>query len=178
MLLFTPSPRNPMKKSMSDRSSTFSETSTSLNIRKPIENPPKKTSLSFNLFDSILSRTISKPLAIHTTKKKSPTNSPSTSCPQTSIEMPEQVRCTCNYNAIKDDEICVHKGDYVQIITTSQDNRYFVRHQIHRTSSSIQGWLPAFVLGRKNPHTNLTNTNLSPGALPCSSRSANSLNNV
>ncbi|CAF1625254.1 unnamed protein product [Adineta ricciae] len=142
---------------------------------KPAEIPQKKTSLSFNLFDSILSRTTTKPQSIRATKKKSPTYLSSTSCPQTSMEIPEQVRCICNYNAIKDDEICVHKGDYVQILTTSHDNRWFVRHHIHRTTSSIQGWVPGFVLGRQNSNTS---TNLSASTLPSSSRSANSLNQV
>ncbi|CAF1050742.1 unnamed protein product [Adineta ricciae] len=174
-LSFTSSSRNQIKKAMSDRSSTFSEMSITSTANKPAEIPQKKTSLSFNLFDSILSRTTTKPQSIRATKKKSPTYLSSSSCPQTSMEIPEQVRCLCNYNAIKDDEICVHKGDYVQILTTSQDNRWFVRHRIHRTTSSIQGWVPGFVLGRQNSNTS---TNLSASTLPSSSRSANSLNQV
>ncbi|CAF1141677.1 unnamed protein product, partial [Adineta steineri] len=190
MLLFTHSSRNQIRKSISDRSSTISEISStsSSSSKHPIlinssdlttDNTNKKSTLSFHLFDSILSRSITKPLAINTSKKRSPTRPPS-SCPPTSFEIPEQARCLYNYNAIKEDEICVHRGEYVQILNASQDNRWFVRRHVNRTSATVKGWIPGFVIGLKYPNSSTTtstnNNHLSASPLPTSSLSVNSLN--
>jgi hypothetical protein len=172
MLLFTPSSRIQIIKSMSNCMNKKSEFSSSLNSDTTTEHTNKKSILTFHLFDSILSRSSTKPLTINSRDKKSPTRSSSSSCPQSSlisnIQLPEQARCLYNYNAIKEDEISVHRGEYVQILTANQDNRWFVRRNANRT---IKGWLPGFVLGLKYPNST-TNNNLTP------STSSNNLNQL
>jgi hypothetical protein len=167
---------------MSDRASKSSESclaSKPPHASTTLENPNKKS--SFNFFDSILPRSGTKPLTINPIQKKSPTRSSSSSCPQSSfisnIQLPEQARCLYNYNAIQEDEICVHRGDYVQIVTVNQDNRWYVRRHANRTSPTIKGWLPGFVLGLKYPNSTMNN-NLSTSPLPTSSLSSNNLNHV
>ncbi len=178
MLLF----RNHIKKSMSDRPSQSSELSTSpkhtrlSNLDITTDNSNKRSSLSFHLFDSILSRSTSKSMTIKITRKKSPVQtSSSSSCPHSSLlsnlQLPEQARCLYNYNAMNQDEICVYRGEYVQILTVNQDNRWFVRRNVNRTSRNIKGWLPGFVLGLKYPNNNLS-------SLPTSSLSSNNLNHL
>jgi len=170
---------------MSDRSSQSSELSTSpkhtrlSNSDITTDNSNKRSSLAFHLFDSILSRsTSSKSMAIKITQNKSSiqtSSSSSSSCPQASLisnlQLPEQARCLYNYNAIEQDELCVHRGEYVQILTVNQDNRWFVRRNVNKTSRNIKGWLPGFVLGLKYPTNNLS-------SLPTSSLSSNNLNHL
>jgi hypothetical protein len=168
MLLFTSSSRNQIKKSMSDRPSQSSELTTISpkhtrlsNSDIATDNTNKKSSLTFHFFDSILPRsTHNKSIAIKIIEKKSPIES--SSCPQTSLipnsQLPEHARCLYNYNAIEHDEICVHRGEYVQILTVNQDNRWFVSRQANHTSKSIKGWLPGFVLGLKYPNKNISSS--------------------
>ncbi|CAF3987599.1 unnamed protein product [Rotaria sp. Silwood2] len=211
--LITPTSRNQIKKSMSDRSTKSPESlSTSPKLANPLisssrtlsnsdtssssstptaENTNKKS--SFNLFDSILQRSVTKPLTINTSthhditqQKKFPTPSLSSSISNT--QLPEQARCLHSYNAIKEDEICVHKGEYVQIVAANQDNRWFVHRDANRTSPAAEGWIPGFVLGLKNPNSTIHH-NLSPSPpppptssssqqQPTSSLSANSLHRL
>ncbi|CAF2637740.1 unnamed protein product [Rotaria sp. Silwood2] len=211
--LITPTSRNQIKKSMSDRSTKSPESlSTSPKLANPLisssrtlsnsdtssssstptaENTNKKS--SFNLFDSILQRSVTKPLTINTSthhditqQKKLPTPSLSSSISNT--QLPEQARCLHSYNAIKEDEICVHKGEYVQIVAANQDNRWFVHRDANRTSPAAEGWIPGFVLGLKNPNSTIHH-NLSPSPpppptssssqqQPTSSLSANSLHRL
>ena len=91
------------------------------------------------------------------------------------FQLPEQARCLHSYNAIKEDEICVNKGEYVQIVAANQDNRWFVHRDANRTSPAAEGWLPGFVIGLKHP--NSTNNALSP-IPPPSSISTNSLHHL
>jgi len=220
MSLFTPtiltsssSARNQIKKSMSDRSNKSPEPispthhlSTSPKISKPITSPSRTLSnldatastensnkkSSFNLFDSILQRSVTKPLTINTSshhdnithQKKLPTPSSSSSS-ISNTQLPEQARCLHSYNAIKEDEICVQKGEYVQIVAANQDNRWFVHRDANRTSPAAEGWIPGFVLGLKNPnstiHHNLSPSPPPPSSLqlqPTSSLSANSLHRL
>jgi hypothetical protein len=88
--------------------------------------------------------------------------------------MPSQARCLYHYNAIKDDEIRVHRGEYVQVMTVDEENRWMVRRAANRTSPAVQGWLPGFVLGLKYPQSPINKT-LSPTVLPAASLSSNSL---
>ena len=111
---------------------------------------------SFHLFDSILQRSVTKPLTINTNQK-----SPST----TNVQMPEQARCLHSYNAIKEDEICVQKGEFVQIVAANQDNRWFVHRDANRTSPAAEGWIPGFVLGLKHTSATLQH-HLSPSPPP------------
>jgi hypothetical protein len=231
MSLFTPtiqtsssssSSRSQIKKSMSDRSgkspeslspthhlstspklpntpTSPSRTLSNSDTTTPNENTNKKS--SFHLFDSILQRSVTKPLTINTStqhditqqKKISTSSSLSSSSLISNSQLPEQARCLHSYNAIKEDEICVHKGEYVQIVAANQDNRWFVHRDANRTSPAAEGWIPGFVLGLKNPNSTLHH-NLSPSPphsssssslqqqqqqqLPSSSLSANSLHRL
>ena len=167
---------------------------------------------TFHFLDSILTRSASKPLTIKSYQKKSPTRSSSSSCPQSSLfstssssssstsnmpDIPSQARCLYNYNAIKEDELCVHRGEYVHLINYDQENRWLVRRHTHRLVPAVQGWLPDFVLGLRCPSapsaaaasggsasntstsTSTTDTSrLSPTVLPSSSLSSNSLHRL
>jgi hypothetical protein len=219
MSLFTPtmmtsSSRNQIKKSMSDRSgkspeslspthhlSTSPKTPTSItspsrtlsssDTTSTTDNTNKKSTLSFNLFDSILQRSVTKPLTISTsTPPHDTTHQKKLATPSSSgvsnTQLPEQARCLHSYNAIKEDEICVHKGEYVQIVAANQDNRWFVHRDANRTSPAAEGWIPGFVLGLKNSSSTLQH-NLSPSPppslqqqqqQPTSSLSANSLHRL
>jgi hypothetical protein len=162
MLLFTSSSRNQIKKSVSDRSSQSSEFDISQKYTKlsnsniTTDNINKKSSLSFHLFDSILPSSTSKSMTINIPHNKSPIQSSLIS----NSQLPEQARCLYNYNAKKQDEICVHRGEYVHILTVNQDNRWFVRRNVNRTSKDLKGWLPGFVLGLKYPNNNLSSSSL------------------
>jgi hypothetical protein len=209
--LFTPtlipsssSSRNQIKKSMSDRSGKSPESLSpthhlSTSPKSPnllptssrtlshsdatsTENPNKKS--SFHLFDSILQRSVTKPLTINTSthhdtthQKKLPTPSSSSSSsliPNT--QLPEQACCLHSYNAIKEDEICVHKGELVQIVAANQDNRWFVHRDANRTSPAAEGWIPGFVLGLKNPNSTIhQNTSPSPPLSSCQSQPSSSV---
>jgi len=192
MLLFTSSltNRNQIKKSMSDRTSQSCElthspkTTCSSNSDISNDNSTKKSPLSFHLFDSILSRTTNKSMSINinpSKKSSSTTTTPPTSSsyPQTSCQLPEQARCLYHYNAIKHDEICVHRGEYVQIINVDEDNRWYVRRQ---TSPTTKGWLPGFVLGIKYPNSthnnNNSSNNLTTTTTTNSSLSSNNLDHL
>ena len=112
-------------------------------------------------------------------------------------DIPSQARCLYNYNAIKEDELCVHRGEYVHLINYDQENRWLVRRHTHRLVPAVQGWLPDFVLGLRCPSapsaaaasggsasntstsTSTTDTSrLSPTVLPSSSLSSNSLHRL
>lgn len=205
------SSRNQIKKSMSDRSGKspdssspthHSSTSPKLPPHPLIspsrtlsssdtanENVQKKSPLSFHLFDSILQRSVTKPLTINTMheptmpakKLATPSSSSSSSSLAANVQLPEQARCLHSYNAIKEDEICVQKGEYVQIVAANQDNRWFVHRDANRTSPAAEGWIPGFVLGLKQGNSSL-HQNLSPSppapAVPSTSLSTNSLHRL
>ena len=209
-MITSSSSRNQIKKSMSDRSGkspeslspthylstspkspnlipTSSRTLSNSEASSTTENPTKKS--SFHLFDSFLQRSVTKPLTINTSshhdithQKKVPTPSSSSSS-ISNTQLPEQARCLHSYNAIKEDEICVHKGEYVQIVAANQDNRWFVHRDANRTSPAAEGWIPGFVLGLKNPNSTI-HQNLSPSPplissqQPSSSLSTNSLHRL
>ncbi|CAF4121384.1 unnamed protein product, partial [Rotaria sp. Silwood1] len=126
-----------------------------------VENTNKKS--TFNLFDSILQRSVTKPLTINTsthhdiTQQKKLTTQSSSSSTTSNTQLPEQARCLHSYNAIKEDEICVHKGEYVQIVAANQDNRWFVHRDANRTSPAAEGWIPGFVTERCNIESNKLN---------------------
>jgi hypothetical protein len=94
MLLFTSSSRNHIKKSMSDRPNQSSDLSILpkharlSNSDISTDNTNKKSSLSFHLFDSILSRSTSKSMTIKITNKNSPIETPSSSL-ISNIQLPE-----------------------------------------------------------------------------------------
>lgn len=221
--LVAPTSRNPVKKSMSDRSNKSPEplspshySSTSPKFHNPLLSPSRTLSNSdacsspspstnenstkksaFNLFDSFLQRSVTKPLSVNTSTqhdvtqaKKSTTPSSSSSSSVSNNQLPEQARCLHSYNAIKEDEICVHKGEYVHIVAANQDNRWFVHRDANRTSPAAEGWIPGFVLGLKNPNSTLHQTasaspppppSLTPTSSqqhPSSSLSANSLHRL
>ncbi|CAF4786936.1 unnamed protein product, partial [Rotaria socialis] len=200
--LSTPTTRNQIKKSMSDRPNKSPESLSPTHLLSPspklptpllspsrtssnsdgssptptTENSNKKS--SFNLFDSILQRSITKPLTINTSthhdvaQPKKLGTPLSSSSSMSNTQLPEQARCLHSYNAIKEDEICVHKGEYVQIVAANQDNRWFVHRDANRTSPAAEGWIPGFVLGLKNPNSTLHQTLSSSSPVSSSSSSS------
>jgi hypothetical protein len=163
--LLSTSPKSPnLTTTTSSRTLSTSETSTSN------ENSNKKS--SFHLFDSILQRSVTKPLTINTSTHQQKMSTPSSSSSSSSLvannQLPEQARCLHSYTAIKEDEICVHKGEIVQIVAANQDNRWFVHRDANRTSPAAEGWIPGSVLGLKNA-TSSIHHKLSPSPPPSSS---------
>lgn len=210
--------RNQIKKSMSDRSgkspeslSPTHQSSASPKTSTSVTSPSRTLSSSettsgnsdgsnkkshFHLFDSLLQRSVTKPLSINTSSHHEPApqqqqqqrrlGTPTSSTSSANTQLPEQARCLYNYTAIKEDEICVQKGEYVQIVAANQDNRWFVHRDANRTSPAAEGWIPGFVLGLKNPNA-AGHPNLSPSSSPSpssqqhqpsSSLSANSLHRL
>lgn len=182
---------------MSDRSGKSSESSspthhlsTSPKLSNAITSPSRTLSSSdttathepsnrkspFNLFDSILQRSVTKPLTINTSQQQDLSQAKKPSTPTSNNALPEQARCLHSYNAIKEDEICVQKGEFVQIVAANQDNRWFVHRDATRTSPAAEGWIPGHVLGIKNPTSTLHHT-LTPSPPP-SSLSSNSLHRL
>jgi hypothetical protein len=198
---FLTSSRNQIKKSMSDRSGKSPEslspthllstspkspnltTSSSRTLSTSDNSTPNESSnkkSSFHLFDSILQRSVTKPLTINTSthhdtthqkKISTPSSSSSSSSLVANNQLPEQARCLHSYSAIKEDEICVHKGEMVQIVAANQDNRWFVHRDANRTSPAAEGWIPGSVLGLRNPNSSIHHK-LSPSPPPSSSSSS------
>ncbi|CAF0962665.1 unnamed protein product, partial [Didymodactylos carnosus] len=88
-------------------------------------------------------------------QQQQPTNN------NTSNQLPDTAKCLFNYNAIKEDEICVQKGEYVQIVAANQDNRYFVHREQNTSSPAAEGWIPGHIIGLRSP-INLTQSLTSP----------------
>jgi hypothetical protein len=164
--LLSTSPKSPNLTTSSSRTLSTSDNST------PNESSNKKS--SFHLFDSILQRSITKPLTINTSTHQQKISTPSSSSSSSLVannQLPEQARCLHSYNAIKEDEICVHKGEIVQIVAANQDNRWFVHRDANRTSPAAEGWIPGSVLGLKNPNSSI-HYKLSPSPPPPPSSSS------
>ncbi|XP_051564019.1 kalirin-like isoform X2 [Myxocyprinus asiaticus] len=54
---------------------------------------------------------------------------------------------TQDYNALKENEICVTQGETVQILATNQQNMYLVYRPANSQSPAAEGWVPGHVLG-------------------------------
>ncbi|XP_056611720.1 kalirin isoform X2 [Triplophysa dalaica] len=54
---------------------------------------------------------------------------------------------TQDYNALKENEICVMQGETVQILATNQQNMYLVYRSANSQSPAAEGWVPGHVLG-------------------------------
>ncbi|XP_043085474.1 kalirin isoform X3 [Puntigrus tetrazona] len=54
---------------------------------------------------------------------------------------------TQDYNALKENEICVTQGETVQILATNQQNMYLVYRPANSQSPAAEGWVPGHILG-------------------------------
>ncbi|XP_029112845.1 kalirin-like isoform X1 [Scleropages formosus] len=54
---------------------------------------------------------------------------------------------TQDYNALKENEICVAQGEVVQVLATNQQNMYLVYRAANSHSPAAEGWVPGHVLG-------------------------------
>uniref|UniRef100_A0A673M3M4 Kalirin RhoGEF kinase a n=1 Tax=Sinocyclocheilus rhinocerous TaxID=307959 RepID=A0A673M3M4_9TELE len=54
---------------------------------------------------------------------------------------------TQDYNALKENEICVMQGETVQILATNQQNMYLVYRSANSQSPAAEGWVPGHILG-------------------------------
>uniref|UniRef100_A0A3P9PPA3 Kalirin RhoGEF kinase b n=1 Tax=Poecilia reticulata TaxID=8081 RepID=A0A3P9PPA3_POERE len=52
------------------------------------------------------------------------------------------MRVTQDYSALKENEICVSRGDVVQVLTINQQNMYLVFRPADSQSPEAEGWLP------------------------------------
>ncbi len=53
---------------------------------------------------------------------------------------------TQDYNAVKEDEICVMVGEKVQILASNQQNMCLVYRPANSQSPAAEGWVPGHVL--------------------------------
>uniref|UniRef100_A0A8C2J0U4 non-specific serine/threonine protein kinase n=1 Tax=Cyprinus carpio TaxID=7962 RepID=A0A8C2J0U4_CYPCA len=54
---------------------------------------------------------------------------------------------TQDYNALKENEICVTQGETVQILATNQQSMYLVYRPANSQSPAAEGWVPGHILG-------------------------------
>ncbi|KAJ8320614.1 hypothetical protein KUTeg_002201 [Tegillarca granosa] len=61
----------------------------------------------------------------------------------------------CDYQAVREDEISVCKGEIVQILSTNQYNLFFVYRPANVNSPAAEGWIPGHVIGPKDSEGSL-----------------------
>lgn len=61
--------------------------------------------------------------------------------------MSSTMMVTQDYNALKENEICVNQGETVQVLATNQQNMYLVYRAANSQSPAAEGWLPGHILG-------------------------------
>lgn len=59
-------------------------------------------------------------------------------------------RVLCDYVAVREDEVTVHKGEVVQVLTTTPHGMFLVHRPANESSPAAEGWLPAHVIGPKD----------------------------
>lgn len=59
-------------------------------------------------------------------------------------------RVLCDYMAVREDEITVHKGEIVQVLSTTPHGMFLVHRPANNNSPAAEGWLPAHVIGPKD----------------------------
>ncbi|XP_066544670.1 kalirin isoform X3 [Amia ocellicauda] len=64
--------------------------------------------------------------------------------------MSSTMMVTQDYNALKENEICVIQGEMVQILATNQQNMYLVYRPANNQSPAAEGWVPGNILGPLN----------------------------
>lgn len=82
------------------------------------------------------------------------------------------MRVTQDYSALKENEICVSKGDVVQVLATNQQNMYLVFRPADSQSPEAEGWLPGHVLG---PSTKPIKDSFSTSSFPAAVADANNI---
>ncbi|MCJ8730058.1 hypothetical protein PDJAM_G00113090 [Pangasius djambal] len=95
----------------------------------------------------------------HPSTPLKPTSSSSNSSPAHKPSKPQEedldeaecnglssVMVTQDYNAVKEDEICVVVGEKVQILATNQQNMCLVYRPANSQSPAAEGWVPGHVL--------------------------------
>lgn len=61
----------------------------------------------------------------------------------------------CDYQAVREDEISVCKGEIVQILSTNQYNLFFVYRPANVNCPAAEGWIPGHVIGPKDSEGSL-----------------------
>uniref|UniRef100_A0A3Q2FDI3 Kalirin RhoGEF kinase b n=1 Tax=Cyprinodon variegatus TaxID=28743 RepID=A0A3Q2FDI3_CYPVA len=82
------------------------------------------------------------------------------------------MRVTQDYSALKENEICVSRGDIVQVLATNQQNMYLVFRPADSQSPEAEGWLPGHVLG---PSTKPIKDSFSTSSFPAAVADANNI---
>ena len=54
-----------------------------------------------------------------------------------------------DYTAKKEDEISGSRGETVQVLSSNQQNMYFVHRAATDSSPAAEGWIPGNILGHK-----------------------------
>ncbi|RXM29505.1 Kalirin [Acipenser ruthenus] len=57
---------------------------------------------------------------------------------------------TQDYNALKENEICVIQGEMVHILAINQQNMFLVYRPANNISPAAEGWVPGYILGPMN----------------------------
>ncbi|XP_028291403.1 kalirin isoform X2 [Gouania willdenowi] len=56
-----------------------------------------------------------------------------------------------DYSALKENEVCVSRGETVQVLATNQQNMFLVYRPAHSQSPAAEGWVPGHVLSTSKP---------------------------
>ncbi|BFZ15658.1 hypothetical protein BsWGS_18696 [Bradybaena similaris] len=59
-------------------------------------------------------------------------------------------RILFDYQAIKEDEVTVSKGELVQILNTNHQNMYLIHRPANQTSPAAEGWVPSHIIGPRD----------------------------
>jgi len=58
------------------------------------------------------------------------------------------VVAACDYESVNEDEICVLRGELLQVIATNNLNKFLVYRPPNKNEPAAEGWIPSHVLGR------------------------------
>ena len=56
-------------------------------------------------------------------------------------------RVLFTYNAVKEDEVSVNKGENVQVLGTNQYNMFLIHRPANQNSPPAEGWVPMYIIG-------------------------------
>ena len=58
-------------------------------------------------------------------------------------------RVLFTYNAVKEDEVSVNKGEIVQVMGTNQYNMFLIHRPANQSSPPAEGWVPMYIIGSR-----------------------------
>ncbi|XP_021366305.1 triple functional domain protein-like isoform X1 [Mizuhopecten yessoensis] len=56
----------------------------------------------------------------------------------------------CDYNSVKEDEITALRGEIVQVMSSNQQEMFFVHRPANKNSPAAEGWIPGYAIGPRD----------------------------